>query len=91
MIYRVCMDFSQVKDRLLKFNLGKYGGGDFPIVFFDAEDPDEACYLAQSDFTSMLYLQSQNKAESMIEMSKEIKEMLYLIKIKSVTIPGIEN
>ena len=39
------MDLSLVMSRLKKFRLGEYSSN-FPTIFVDARDPDEACHLA---------------------------------------------
>ena len=42
-IYKVTMDMLLVMPRLKHISLGEFNGNR-PIIFVDAEDPDDACY-----------------------------------------------
>lgn len=88
MIYRLILDFKKVKDRLKPYKLGKFNGSDTPIYFCDAKDPDEACYMAYSELREILFAQSQNKVNSIIDTSKLIQDIMNDIKVKSIAIPG---
>ena len=75
------MDLLLVMGRLAKFNLGEYNNP-YPTVFVEAEDPDEACYNALYKLVEIILKQDDSKKTSDL-----VKEMVYDIKVKKVTVP----
>lgn len=75
------MDLSLVIQNLKKFNLQTYNNN-FPIVFIEANNPDDACYKALSNLASIIFKQDQSN-----ETIKLFKELSYDIKIVKLTIP----
>ena len=43
--YKVFMDLSLIMTRLKKYTLSEYNT-EYPIIFIEANDPDDACYKA---------------------------------------------
>lgn len=80
-IYKVDMDLSLVMARLKKFNLKEYSG-QFPTIFVEAKDPDEACYLAYFQLVEILLKQDDSKETSLLT-----KDILHDILIRKVYVP----
>ena len=80
-VYKVELDMTYVLGRLKKFNLKQYNN-QFPIIFVDANDPDEACYLAIYQLAAILIQQ-----EPSYENAVFIKDVIYDINILKVRCP----
>ena len=63
---------------LKKFKLGEFNSK-FPILFVEANDPDEACYLVFCRFSELLLKQDES-----LETAKLIKTCEYEILITKV-------
>jgi hypothetical protein len=77
-IYRLTLCLQLVISRLKKFDLKQYNS-ERPIIFVEAKDPDEACYRAIYNLTSIILKQDDSKAT--IELLKEIMYDMRVIKI----------
>ena len=77
-IYRLTLCLQLVISRLKKFDLKQYNS-ERPIIFVEAKDPDEACYRAIYNLTSIILKQDDSKAT--IDLLKEILYDLRIIKI----------
>tara|TARA_Y100001938_G_C7864053_1_gene317036 strand:+ start:255 stop:506 length:252 start_codon:yes stop_codon:yes gene_type:complete len=80
-IYKVKMDLSLVMSRLKKFRLQEYNDN-FPTIFVEAKDPDEACYLAYYKLVEILLKQDNSKETSILA-----KSILHDIFIRKVSVP----
>ena len=80
-IYKLYMDLSLVMSRLKKFRLGEYSSN-FPTIFVDARDPDEACHLAYFKLVEIIL-----KQDASPEASALAKDILYDITIRKIQIP----
>ena len=80
-IYKIYMDLSLVMPRLKRFNLGEYSSN-FPTIFVDARDPDEACHLAYYKLVEILLKQDDSP-----ETSALAKDILYDITVRKIKIP----
>jgi hypothetical protein len=58
-IYTVKLDMTLVLARLKKFRLGEFNSQS-PILFIEADDPDDACYFAFCKFSEMLLKQDES-------------------------------
>jgi len=77
-IYRLTLCLQLVISRLKKFDLKQYNS-ERPIIFVEAKDPDEACYRAIYNLTSIILKQDDSKAT--IELLKEVMYDVRVIKI----------
>jgi len=77
-IYRLTLCLQLIISRLKKFDLKQYNS-ERPIIFVEAKDPDEACYRAIYNLTSIILKQDDSKAT--IDLLKEILYDLRVIKI----------
>tara|TARA_Y100000004_G_C8677779_1_gene312039 strand:+ start:71 stop:322 length:252 start_codon:yes stop_codon:yes gene_type:complete len=77
-IYKVELDLSLVMARLVSFNLQEFNSAR-PTIFVEANDPDEACFLAQHRFASVLL-----KKDSSRKIAEFIVEVLADISVKKV-------
>jgi hypothetical protein len=77
-IYRLTLCLQLVISRLKKFDLKQYNS-ERPIIFVEANNPDEACYRAIYNLTSIILKQDSSKAT--IELLKEIMYDVRVIKI----------
>lgn len=77
-IYRLTLCLQLVISRLKKFNLKQYNS-ERPIIFVEANDPDEACYRAIYNLTSIILKQDDSKAT--VELLKELIYDIRVIKI----------
>ena len=75
------MDLSLVMTRLKKFKLYEYSSN-FPTIFVDARNPDEACHLAYFRLVEILLKQDNSP-----ETSSLAKDILYDITIRSIKTP----
>ena len=80
-IYKIYMDLSLIMSRLKRFNLGEYSSN-FPTIFVDARDPDEACHLAYYKLVEILLKQDDSP-----ETSALAKDILYDITVRKIKIP----
>ncbi len=77
-IYVVTFDLTMVLQRLIKFNLQEFNH-QYPHIFIEAPDPDEACYLAYCKLSETLLRQN-----SSTETANLIKDIEYEIRITKV-------
>lgn len=77
-IYVVTFDLTMVLPRLLQFNLHEFNH-QYPSIFIEAPDPDEACYLAYCKFSETLFRQDSSKSTANL-----IKQLEYEIRITKV-------
>lgn len=80
-IYRLTLCLQLVIARLKKFNLHEYNS-ERPIVFVEANDPDEACYRAVYNLTNMIIKQDSSK-----ETLELLKDIIYDIRVIKIGIP----
>lgn len=80
-VYKVELDMTYVLGRLKKFNLKQYNS-QFPIIFVDANDPDEACYIAIYQLAAILIQQEPTYENAIL-----IKDLIYDIRILKVRCP----
>jgi hypothetical protein len=80
-IYRLTLCLQLVIARLKKFNLNEYNS-ERPIIFVEANDPDEACYRAIYNLTNMIIKQDSSK-----ETLELLKELIYDIRVIKIGIP----
>jgi hypothetical protein len=82
-IYKVTMDISLCISRFKKFNLAEFNSG-FPVIFTDAEDPDEACHNAICRFYKTILNQDESKetAKLLESCNKDIKVVKIELKSK---------
>ena len=74
-IYKVYLDLSLVIASLTKFRLHEYNSA-FPIIFVEANDPDEACIIATSGLRKTVLNQ-----DSSIETRIFCREIRHDIKV----------
>lgn len=75
----ICM--THVIDRLKRFNLHNYDG-DYPTVFVNAEDPDEACHIAITSLFTMIL--KQDSSVETAQLLVEIKGDISIIRINQI-------
>ena len=64
-VYKVFMDLSLIMAILKKYRLAEYNT-EYPIVFIEANDPDDACYKAKYNLIRKIIKQdSSPEAESL--------------------------
>lgn len=80
-IYKVHMDLLQAIPRLKKFNLGEFSVA-FPIIFVEAEDPDQACHLAYYRLIETILKQDDSQ-----ETSSLIQDISFDIRVIKVYVP----
>lgn len=80
-VYKVELDMTYVLGRLKNFNLKQYNS-QLPIVFVEANDPDEACYIAIYQLAAILIQQEPTYENSIL-----IKDLIYDIRILKVRCP----
>jgi hypothetical protein len=80
-IYKVYMDLSLVMPRLKGFDLGEYSSN-FPTIFVEARDPDEACHLSYYKLVEIMLKQDGSPATSALA-----KEILLYIAIRKIEVP----
>ena len=78
-IYKVTLDLTLVLSRLKKFDLKEFNHTR-PVVFIDAENPDDACFKAHYKFASLILAQEP-------KMAKEMKDILHDITITKIMVP----
>ena len=77
-IYMVQLDCSLVMGRLREFNLREFNS-EYPILFTQAADPDEACYLTYCKFSEIIL-----KQDDSVETALLIKSLTRDIRITKV-------
>lgn len=80
-IYRLTLCLQLVIARLKKFNLHEYNS-ERPIIFVEANDPDEACHRAIYNLTNMIIKQDSSR-----ETLELLKELIYDIRVIKIGIP----
>jgi len=80
-IYKIYMDLSLVIPRLKRFKLGEYSSN-FPTIFVEARDPDEACHLAYYRLVEIMLKQDGSPATSSLA-----KDILLDITIRRIEVP----
>ena len=80
-IYKITLDLSLVISRFKKFNLYNYNL-ERPIIFIEAENADEACYLCFHKFCAMILKQDDSKETVLL-----LKDTLHDMSIKKVIHP----
>ena len=80
-IYRLTLCLQLVIARLKKFDLKQYNS-ERPIIFVEANDPDEACYRAIYNLTSIILKQDNSKVT--LEL---LKDIIYDIRVIRIGIP----
>lgn len=80
-VYKVELDMTYALGRLKKFNLKQYNT-QFPIIFVEADDPDEACYIAVYQLALILIQQEPTHENAVF-----IKDLIYDIHILKVRCP----
>jgi len=78
-IYKVTLDLTLVLSRLKKFDLKEFNHTT-PMVFIEAENPDDACFKAHYKFASLILAQEP-------KMAKEMKDILHDITITKIMVP----
>jgi len=77
-IYVVTFDLTMVLPRLLQFNLHEFNH-EFPTIFIEAPDPDEACYLSYCKFSETLL--RQNSSKESVKLIKDIEHEIRITKV----------
>lgn len=77
-IYTVRLDMTYVLGRLKKFQLREFKV-QFPILFIEAKDPDDACYFTMCKFSELLLKQKES-----VETAQLIKTLQNDIRITKV-------
>ncbi len=80
-IYKVSMDLTLVMASLKSFRLQEYNSEN-PTIFVEANDPDEACYLAYHQLGQIILKQDSSKKSTLL-----VKELFHDIRIKKITVP----
>lgn len=77
-IYVITFDMTQVLGRLKKYRLSEFNH-EFPKIFIEAPNPDEACYLGYCKFAETILRQNSSH-----ETAAMINELEYDIRITKV-------
>jgi len=77
-IFKVEMDLSLVIARLKKYRIYEYNSA-HPIVFVEANDPDEACFKASHGLFKMILDQDSSSKARLL--CKEIKNEILITKV----------
>ena len=77
-IYVLYIDMTLILPRLKKYRLQEFNS-QFPIIFIEAEDPDDACYKCSCKFTEILLKQDYSKENA--EFIKNISYELRILKV----------
>lgn len=75
----MCLTF--VISRLKKFNLYEYNC-EYPILFIQANDPDDACNKAICNLATIIF-----KQDASIETIKFVRDLFYDVRIEKVYVP----
>jgi len=79
-IYKVYLDMSLVIARLKRYNISEYNYNT-PIVFIDANDPDEACFRAIYGLVRKVL--DQDTSEEAKELCKDLKHDIRIIRVSA--------
>lgn len=77
-IYVLKLDLSLVMPRLKNFRLGEFNHN-FPTIFIQAGDPDEACYMVYCKFTETILKQDDSKKTALL-----IKDIMPDVRVTKV-------
>lgn len=77
-IYVVDFDLSRAELKISTFNLRNFVGK-YPSLFIEAEDPDDACYLAMCTLADIIFVQKQDSKTAVLA-----KEVCNLVRITRV-------
>ena len=77
-IYLLKLDLSLVIARLKKFRLGEFNSNS-PLIFIEASNPDEACYLTNCKFVETILKQDDSKETAIL-----IKDIMHDVRITKV-------
>lgn len=77
-IYVVTFDLTMVLPRLTRFQLHEFNH-EYPTIFIEAPDPDEACYLSYCKFSETLLRQSSSSDTA--KLIKDIESELRITKV----------
>jgi hypothetical protein len=80
-VYKVFMDLSLIMTRLKRYTLAEYNT-EYPIVFIEANDPDDACYKAKYNLIRKIIHQ-----DSSSEASALCAEIMHDIKVIKAYVP----
>ena len=80
-IYNVHMVLTLVMPRLKKYHLDDYNSST-PIIFVEAQDPDDACYKAMHKLAGKIL-----KSDHSIETLNFIKDIFHDIRIIKIEVP----
>ncbi len=78
-IYKVTLDMTLVLSRLREFDLKEFNSLK-PIVFIDADNPDDACFKSHYKLASVILAQDPN-------MATQMKDILADITITNIVVP----
>ena len=78
-IYKVTLDMTLVLSRLREFDLKEFNSLK-PIVFIDADNPDDACFTSHYKLASVILAQDPN-------MATQMKDILADITITNIVVP----
>ena len=81
-IYKIHMVLSLVMPRLKQYDLGDYNNST-PIIFVEAEDPDDACYIATHKLASRIL-----RKDHSVETLNFIKDIMHDIRIIKIEVPS---
>jgi len=77
-IYVLKFDLTLVHSRLKKFRLREFNS-EIPVLFIEAKDPDEACYLGYCKFADIVL--SQDSSPETVRLMKEIEYDIRITKV----------
>ena len=77
-IYVVTLDLSMVISRLSQFRLGEFNSN-FPLIFVNANNPDDACYLTYCKLSETILKQKDCKKTALL--LKDIMDDIKVIKV----------
>jgi hypothetical protein len=75
-IYTVELDMTLVMGRLKSFHLKEFNS-EYPTVFVEANDPDDACYFTICKFSEVVLKQNESP-----ETAKLLRDVIQDIRIK---------
>jgi hypothetical protein len=77
-IYVITFNLTAVLQRLVQFRLNEFNH-EYPDIFVEAADPDEACYLAYCKFSETLL--KQKPSDKIALFIKDIENDIRIIKV----------
>lgn len=81
-IFKVYMVLTFVIPRLKEYDLGDYNNST-PIIFVEAEDPDDACYKATHNLASTLL-----RKDHSVQTLNFIKDIMHDVRIIKIEVPS---